>query len=229
MIKEYNFKFDELIINQEEISSVLGYGDGSLPEPFDEYVKMALYDAKYLTDIRCAYTILDDVKIDYICYSLRAGEQKFNLGKAVCNELSGAERLAFYVCTAGKTISEKSASLLQGNDPVSGYIYDVLGSIITEAAGDRMQSFLKSETEINGDQLTNRYSPGYCQWPVSDQHKLFSFFHENICGVTLTDSSLMHPVKSISGVIGIGKNVKYREYVCTLCSSKECIYRKIKK
>ena len=227
MIKEYNFKFDELIINEEEISPVLGYGDSPLPAPFDEYVKMALYDAKYLTDIRGAYTILEDVKIDDKKYRLRAGEQELNVGKAVCSELKGAERLAFYVCTAGKTISEKSTNLLQGNDPVLGYVYDVLGSIITEAAGDRMQTFLKCETEIIGDQLTNRYSPGYCQWPVSDQPKLFSFFHKNICGVSLTDSSLMHPVKSISGVIGIGKNVKYREYVCTLCSSKNCIYRKI--
>jgi hypothetical protein len=227
MIKEYNFRFDELIINQEEISSVLGYGDCPLPEPIDEYVEMALHDAEFLTDIRCAYTILEDVKIDYQKYSLLARKQELNVGKAVCSELKGADRLAFYVCTAGKTISEKSASLLQGDDPVLGYVYDVLGSIITEATGDRIQSFLKSETEINGDQLTNRYSPGYCQWPVSDQNKLFSFFHENICGVSLTDSSLMHPVKSISGVIGIGKNVKYREYVCTLCSSRNCIYRKI--
>ena len=62
MIKEYNFEFDELIINQEEISSVLGYGNGLLPEPFDEYTKMALHDAKLMTDIRCAYTIIYDVK-----------------------------------------------------------------------------------------------------------------------------------------------------------------------
>lgn len=228
MIKEYNFKFDELIINQGKISSVLGYGDGSLPAPFDEYIEMALDDAKYLTDIRSAYRIFDDAEIDDKRYRILAGKQELNVGKAVCSELKGADRLVFYVCTAGKTISEKSASLLRGNDPVLGYVYDVLGSIITEAAGDRMQSFLKSETGINGEQLTNRYNPGYCQWPVSDQHKLFSFFHKNICGVSLTDSSLMHPVKSISGVIGIGKNVKYREYVCSLCFSKNCIYRKTK-
>ena len=227
MIKEYNFRFDELVINQEEIISVLGYGDSPLPEPFDEYIKMALEDTKYLTDIRSAYRIFEDVKIDYKKYSLLVGKQELNVGKAVCNELKGATRLAFYVCTAGKTISKKSASLLQGDDSVLDYVYDVLGSIITEAAGDRMQSFLKSETGITGDQLTNRYSPGYCQWPVSDQNRLFSFLHENICGVSLTDSSLMHPVKSISGVIGIGKKVKYREYVCTLCSSSKCIYRKI--
>lgn len=227
MIKEYNFRFDELIINKKEISSVLGYGDSPLPEPFVEYIEMALHDAKYLTDIRGAYTLIEDVKIDHKKHRLMAGKQELNMGKAVCNELKGAERLAFYVCTSGKTISEKSANLLHGNDPVLGYVYDILGSIIAEAAGDRMQSFLKSETEANRDRLTNRYSPGYCQWPVSDQHKLFSFFHENICGVTLTESSLMNPVKSISGVIGIGKDVKYREYVCTLCSSSNCIYRKI--
>jgi hypothetical protein len=227
MIKEYNFKFDELIINQEEIISVLGYGDGSLPEPFDEYVKIALHDAQSLTDIRSAYRIFDDVEIDYKKYRLLAGKQELNVGKAVCSELKGARRLAFYVCTAGKTISEKSASLLQGDDPVLGYVYDVLGSIITEAASDRMQSFLKIETEMDGDQVTNRYSPGFCKWPVSDQQKLFSLFQENICGISLTDSSLMHPVKSISGVIRIGKNVKFRTYVCDLCSSKDCSYCKI--
>ena len=227
MIKEYNFKFDELIINREEISSVLGYGDGPLPAPFDEYVEMALYDAKYLRDIRCAYRIFDDVERDFKKYSLLAGKQEFYLGKVVCSELKRAERLAFYVCTAGKTISEKSASLLNGNNPVLGYVYDILGTIITEAAGDCMQSFLKRESMPNGEKLTNRFSPGYCQWPVSDQAKLFSFFHKNICGVSLTGSSLMYPVKSISGVIGIGKNVRFRKHVCTLCSSSNCIYRKI--
>lgn len=229
MIKEYNFRFDELIINRAEIISVLGYGNGPLPEPFDEYIEMALLDAKYLTDIRGAYALVEDVKIDYKKHRLIAGEQELNVGKAVCSELKGTERLAFYVCTAGKTISEKSVNLLHGNVPVLGYVYDILGSIITEAAGDRMQSFLKMETVINGDLLTNRYSPGYCQWPVADQHKIFAFFPENVCEISLTDSALMNPVKSISGVIGIGKNIKYREYVCTLCSSKDCLYRKIKK
>lgn len=226
MIKEYNFRFDDLIIKRKEIISVLGYGDGLLPAPFDEYLEIAMLDAKYLTDIRGAFTVIENVKIDHRKYSLIVGEQEFIVGKAVWRELKGSERLAFYVCTAGKTISEKSANLLNGDNPVLGYVYDILGSVITEAAGDLLQSFLKSEIEINGDRLTNRYSPGYCQWSVSDQQKLFSFFNENICGVTLTNSSLMNPVKSISGIIGIGKDVRYREYVCVLCSSRNCIYRK---
>ena len=227
-MKEFRFKFDELQIRQEEIKSLLGYRDVPLPAPFDDYVQKALHDAKDLTDIRGAYHITDDAVIDYEKYRILTGEQELRIGKAVCFELRGAERLAFFICTAGKTICEKSTQLLQGDHPVMGYIYDVLGSIITEAATVKMQSYLQDETELNGDRLTNRYSPGSCQWSVNEQHKLFSFFPDNVCGISLTHSSLMHPVKSVSGVIGIGKNVKYRTNVCTLCPSKNCIYRKTK-
>ena len=76
------------------------------------------------------------------------------------------------------------------------------------------------------EKLTNRYSPGYCHWDVADQRKLFSLFPSAPCGVTLTSSLLMNPVKSISGVIGIGKSVGYRDYPCALCLSNHCIYRK---
>ena len=228
MIREYNFKFDELCINQAELTSILGYGDSSLPEPFDSYLQMALMNARQFTDIKGAYQIVDEVKIVQNDFSLLAGSHNFDVGKAVCKELKDVERLAFYVCTAGKTISDKSIDLLYGEYPVLGYIYDVLGSMITEAACDLMQSFLNMETQKGGDKLTNRYSPGHCQWQVFDQHKLFSLFPKNICGISLTESALMSPVKSVSGIIGIGKNVKYREYVCTLCSSKDCIYRKIR-
>lgn len=229
MVKEYNFRFDELIINYTELISILGYENGSLPEPFDSYLQMAFDDASKFTDIKGAYLIIDEVSIVQNDFSLLAGGHKFDVGKAVCNELKGMEQLALYVCTAGRTISDKSINLLYGEDPVLGYIYDVLGSMITEAACDLMQSFLNLETKECGDKLTNRYSPGYCQWQVSDQYQLFSFFPENICGILLTESALMSPVKSVSGLIGIGKNVKYREYVCTLCSSKDGLYRKIKK
>jgi len=226
MIKEFIFKFDDLQINLETIKPLLGYRNVPLPEPFDTYVETALYDAKDLSDIRGAYLIPDDAAIDYEKYRILAGEQEFHIGKAVCFELRGAERLAFFICTAGKTICEKATQLLQGDDPVLGYVYDVLGSIITEVVAARIQTFLQDETESNEDRLTNRYSPGSCQWSLTDQHKLFSLFHDNVCGVSLTHASLMNPVKSVSGVIGIGKKVKFRTNVCTLCSSKDCIYRK---
>ncbi|MHB8579979.1 MAG: vitamin B12 dependent-methionine synthase activation domain-containing protein [Ignavibacteriaceae bacterium] len=76
-----------------------------------------------------------------------------------------------------------------------------------------------------GMKITNRYSPGYCNWNVSEQHLFFSLLPQNFCGITLTESSLMLPVKSISGIIGIGSNVKYSKYFCDKCGVKDCTYR----
>ena len=229
MIKEYNFSFNELVIDQQEIQAVLGYGDGALPEPFNRYLEQAFFNAHSLIDIRATYLIVKDVVVDENRNTLVAGKQEFRVGKTICRELKGSERLAFFVCTAGKTISEKSVDLLKGEDPVLGYIYDLLGSAITEAAGDLMQSFLKQEIEMTGHRITNRYSPGYCHWSMEEQHKLFELFGKSPCEVTLTQSFLMSPVKSISGVIGIGHEVKYRDYQCTLCWNKNCVYRKIRR
>lgn len=61
---------------------------------------------------------------------------------------------------------------------------------------------------------TNRFNPGYCGWDVTEQHKLFSLMADNYCGIRLTESALMDPVKSGSGFIGIGKSVKRVPYTC---------------
>jgi hypothetical protein len=45
---------------------------------------------------------------------------------------------------------------------------------------------------------------------VAEQHKLFSLLPPGICGITLSDSALMHPIKSVSGITGIGKHCKQK-------------------
>lgn len=226
MLREYNFSFDELVIDLQRISILLGHGDGHLPVPFDEYLQNALNESRNLTDIMAAYRLVNEVTVDDKKHRVMAEGREFKVGETVCRELKGSEQLAFYVCTAGKTISEKSAMLLKGEDPVLGYVYDLLGSAIAEASSTLMQNHLKQEVEKSGARITNRYSPGYCQWNVADQHVLFSLFPSRPCGVSLTTSALMSPVKSVSGVIGIGRQVSYREYQCELCPRVDCVYRK---
>ena len=199
-----------------------------MPEPFNSYLQEVLQFSDSLKDIRAVFHIVDQVKIDCQKGKILAGEIDFQVGKTVCDELKGSEHLAFFICTAGKTISDKCVQLLKGENPILGYVYDVLGSAIAEAAGDRMLEILKKDIEKGMFKITNRYSPGYCNWNVSDQHKLFSLFHNNTCGVMLTPSALMQPVKSISGVIGIGEQVKFRKYQCILCSSTQCVYRRVR-
>ncbi|HLP74716.1 MAG TPA: vitamin B12 dependent-methionine synthase activation domain-containing protein, partial [Bacteroidales bacterium] len=111
---------------------------------------------------------------------------------------------------------------------LTGYIFDVAGSEIVEAATDLLQEDLRKSAEKEGLKITNRYSPGYCGWDVAEQHKLFTLLPGNYCGIKLTPSALMDPVKSVSGIIGIGKSVRNNPYTCKMCDMKDCIYRRLR-
>lgn len=225
MIKEFSFSFQDLDFDQKSIARLLGYSEGHLPEPFGSYLAEAIARAEMVTDICGAIYHAHDVVVADDKSRMMIEGVEFGIGKTVAKELRNAESLILFICTAGKEISELSRELMLGDDPVLGYVYDVLGSVLVEAATDRMQEEVRKMAQLSGELITNRYSPGYCQWSVADQHKLFSFFPENCCGISLTDSALMHPIKSVSGFIGQGKNVKFRQYTCNLCSITECFYR----
>lgn len=225
MIYEFTYSFKDLTLSQDYLSAMLGFPDGVLPEPFDEYVAEAFQQAEELCDIRGAFCFSESVKFSPDNSLLIIDEIEFHIGKTVAKELRHSTNFALFICTAGSGISHQSQNLLTGENPVLGYVLDVLGTMIVESATDLLQIEIKRIATEKDMQITNRYSPGFCNWSVADQHKLFSFFPENCCGISLTDSALMNPVKSVSGIIGMGTEVKFREYTCDLCSQTDCFHR----
>ncbi len=224
-IIEYSFSFSELAINSSDVATLLGYPDGILPEPFAEYLSEAMNRAENFSDIRGAVHYVNDVSFPEEKGLFTVHGTVFNVGKTVAHELRNSESVVLFVCTAGKEISDLAQNLLIGDNPVLGYVYDVLGSVAVEAVSTRIHQNIREMANPSGELISNRYSPGYCQWSVADQHKLFSFFPEKCCGISLTDSALMYPIKSISGIIGKGKKVRYRQYTCDLCNLTDCFYR----
>ena len=109
------------------------------------------------------------------------------------------------------------------------FIADALGSVIAEKTADRMEEALQESIGKLGWRHTNRFSPGYCEWHVSQQQQLFPLFKGETCGVSLTESSLMVPIKSVSGIIGLGSRVRRLDYTCGLCNLKDCFRRRTKK
>ena len=228
MIDSYSFQFDELALDLSGINKLMGYDGQELPEPFPDYVEKALNDCSNLKGISGSYYLAEQCIIEGSTKIIQTDNIKFNVGGTIFKELKQSTRLAFFICTAGEKISKKSEVLLKGEAPVLGYIYDVLGTLIAESVADKIQDKIRHEAGKKGERITNRYSPGYCQWHVADQPKLFSLFNGVTSGVSLTPSFLMTPVKSISGILGIGKNVIYRDYQCANCNSQKCVYRKFK-
>jgi hypothetical protein len=220
----YQYTLQELSLKMRWIESLLGYPGGDLPEPLPGVIRSIMHEAPVHADIKGGYLIREDIDIrdgDKI----GVGELEFHPTRAIARQVRAAEQMAFFMITAGKGITEWSQQELTGGDPMAGYIIDLIGSEIVVAALDRMQDELAEKMGKDGLRITNRYSPGDCGWPVTDQQKLFSLFPENFCGISLSESSLMHPIKSVSGIIGIGKDVRKTAYACDLCGMESCVYR----
>lgn len=154
------------------------------------------------------------------------GPVSFNAGKIICRQLRGAQRYIAFTATVGTGWFAWTDALKKRDDVFQTYVADCIGSQIVESVADYMEKVLQRELDADGLKRTNRFSPGYCGWHVSQQPKLFSLFPERPCGIELTDSCLMLPVKSVSGVIGIGPDVRYLPYTCNICTMKMCYKRK---
>ncbi|MEE9574398.1 MAG: LacI family DNA-binding transcriptional regulator [Candidatus Neomarinimicrobiota bacterium] len=47
----------------------------------------------------------------------------------------------------------------------------------------------------------------------------------NFDGIEITDSALITPIKLVSGIIGLGENVKKKAYTCNICTMENCYLR----
>jgi len=150
----------------------------------------------------------------------------FNTGKIVQKMLRNAGYYAFFLVTAGPEPETLARSLMNSGNYLEGYLADLAASALVESVTDQLEDQVRKLAAGHGLKITNRYSPGYCSWDVSEQNKLFDLFPEGCCGISLLESSLMHPVKSVSGIIGLGEEVVYHDYPCKPCPMKNCLYRK---
>ncbi|MBK7710966.1 MAG: methionine synthase [Bacteroidales bacterium] len=224
----FHFDYSDLNVDLKQIENVLGYGEGDDREIVNNVVKDLLNEPGLFRQIRAEYIIYDNIEFVSSDKSLNINGINFNINKILFGQLKKAGSLAVFLCTAGEDIGIRSRKAMSDGDPLTGYIYDITGSIIVDAATDLMQGELEKQISAQGKKITNRYSPGYCGWDVSEQHKLFRLVPDNFCGIKLTESALMDPVKSVSGIIGIGPDVRYNPYRCSLCDMKDCAYRELK-
>jgi len=221
----FQINYGDLDIDLSQIENVLGYGEGDDRMIVNSVIEEMLKEPELFSNIRAEYRIFDEIEFVSSDKSVNVSGVNFSINKILYGQLGHSDSLALFLCTAGAEPGIRSRSAMSEGDPLTAYIYDLIGSIVVDAATDLLQSELEHKIISAGRKITNRYSPGYCGWDVSEQHKLFRLFPDNFCGITLTDSALMDPVKSISGLIGIGKNVRFNKYTCSLCDLRECSFR----
>lgn len=221
----YKYAYEELGLDRANIEKFMGY-DGPAPDPIPEMIEEILNSIEPYCNIQGGYRIFETFSRDKKQHIVSLNGTTFYIKPIISNLIRKAEKAALFLCTAGEGVGQWSKKLMAEGDLMKGYVIDVAGSEIVEKAMDKIQDQLETKMKEIGLGITDRYSPGYCDWHVSEQQKLFSLFPENYCGIKLSETSLMYPIKSVSGIIGIGKDAVKKGYTCDFCQVKNCIYRK---
>jgi hypothetical protein len=211
-----------------QIESVMGYDEGISHMVVADIISKVLDEADTICEMKAEYRIFDNILFNESDKTIAFNDQVFDIHKVIFGQIRKSDLAALFLCTAGEELSTRCRKSMKEGDLLKGYVYDVVGSETVEAAAELMQKQLENDVKDSGMKTTNRFSPGYCGWMVDEQHKLFNLMPDNYCSIRLTASALMEPIKSVSGLIGVGLNVKRAPYTCSYCDMENCIYRKKK-
>jgi cobalamin-dependent methionine synthase I len=159
-------------------------------------------------------------------HQFQIGNEEFHVGPEIYRRLKDATSLVLFAVTAGPGPENLARELMSQGAYLEGYIADLIGTAIVEWAAEQLHQKVKAQAGFKGWKVTNRYSPGYCSWNVAEQQKLFHLIPPELCGIELSESSLMTPVKSVSGIIGAGNQVTFHANSCSHCPMKECAFRR---
>ncbi len=149
--------------------------------------------------------------------------------KTISYILSDCKWGAIYVATIGSDLGEEMSRLLKKEEVLEATILDAIGTEAVAQTLYKLQDAVKEIARANGCHATIKYSPGYCDWHVSQQRILFQTIDSASVGVRLTESCMMIPLKSVSGIIGIGKFDPAKPPPCLAVCSKRasCTHKRI--
>lgn len=144
--------------------------------------------------------------------------------------LKRSDEIVCFIATVGSAIDDKIVALMAANHLAEAYVLDAMGSVAVENMVEQFHQRKEAKFAVQNKSVTLRFSPGYCDWPVSDQKELFGLFDSEFTGVELLDSCLMQPRKSISGVFGLFHTLNHSASPpynpCQDCKKTDCIARR---
>ena len=217
--------FADIELTANDIYKEMGYGTNVPDDNVRLWVDMTMQKANQIVSPSFYYATFNG-ELDESSLNCSETKTRFLLGTTIARLLHNAEFFLVFTATAGIDYQNEHNRLSQAGDALQLYIWDALGTCVAEATGNLMEKYV--EADFKDTLHTSRFSPGYCGWLVKDQRILFDMLPPKVCDITLNDSALMYPIKSISGIIGLGAHVDTKKYGCQFCELTSCYKKRMK-
>lgn len=209
-----------LEINKKEVLRYLGYSGKEPDEETDRCIDEMIILASKVLKPKEVHGIFDaEICKDGI--KLKGTDSVFG-GNDILRHMQGSFRCILFAATLGAE-AERQLNILQKKDMQKAVIFDAVCDTFIEEFSDMRCESIKAEMQKSGLYINTRFSPGYGDLSIERQTDIISVLNcTKLIGLTVTDSFILLPRKSITALIGVFKAPpKGKARGCESCNMKD--------
>ena len=156
--------------------------------------------------------------------TITAGSIKTD-SKALLKNLDGCEKAVIFAATVGIGI-DRLIFKYSSVSPSRALMFQAIGAERIESLCDMFSAEICEKYAAEGLYITARFSPGYGDFSVRAQKDFFKILDcPRKIGLSLNDSFIMSPTKSVTAVIGISEKAQKKANPCENCTLDGCAYK----
>lgn len=205
--------YDTPPVNKKEILRYMGAKETN--KEIDEVLSECLTEIKNQFSCKVCYSEFEiSVKEDFVDFGLFKA-----YSKDLIKNLQNCKKTIIFAATIGVGI-DRFIIKYSKISPLKALVFQAIGAQMIESLCDLFVS------DINYYTLP-RFSAGYGDLPLEIQKEIFKvLLPEKRIGLTLNESLVMSPLKSVTAIMGISDVPCNEKKGCNLCSKKDCEFRR---
>ena len=195
---------------------------------FDEgMIEDAAQEALLTISPRSAYQLYD-----YDCQKgvIKATPELPLAGKSIHKHLAGCEKVLAISATIGPEIVEAITRHFEEGRYAHSVLLDAAATEAVEETANALEKMLSPRIKAQGFATRWRFSPGYGDWPLEAQQRFMPLTGAEEIGLTLTESMMLSPRKSITAIIGLYRPEQSSQQSsqpgCASCGQRDCPSRR---
>ena len=191
----------------------------------EKNIRDACEEALLLIEVRGAWEVYD------YCNQTVMSEPPFKIvGNSIIKHLDGCEKVICMAVTVGFEIEREINKKFERGEYLASVLLDAAATAAVEQASDLMEKNFAAKFSKDGYKMRWRFSPGYGDWVLTAQEKLFKISGAEQIGMSLTSAMMLEPRKSVTAIIGLysirNEELGMRNATCATCEKINCPMRK---
>lgn len=210
-------------IDTKEVLRYLGYHGNKSDEQTIELINSVKLEIIMSVQPKSIYR---EFELKYISDSIISVGGVCFKSKKLRSHLKNSDRILLFAATLGLQ-SDALVGRYQNVDSARAAVMQAALAATVESFCDDICGDISCEEQEKGYYLRPRFSPGYGDMALESQRDFFKLLDcSKRIGLTLSDSCIMIPTKSVTAFIGLTKDKECNFNSCGGCENIDCAFRR---